>query len=135
MPTIGENIKQLRTERNMTQEQLAQSLNTTKSTISKYELDKRQPRYETIEKMAELFGTSTGKILNRGGQLKYKIVQWKSKKDLCIGLNIDSKLYDTIKTIAEDSCLSTEDMIEKVLLEYSEAYIEEKMCQDIHENV
>lgn len=135
MPTIGENIKRLRIEQNMTQEQLAQALNTTKSTISKYELDKRQPRYETIEQMAKVFRTSTGKILNRGGQIKYKVVQWKSRKDVCIGLNIDSELYNTIRAIAADIGLSTEDLIEKALLEYSEAYIEDKECQNPHDNV
>lgn len=134
MPTIGENIKRLRIEQNMTQEQLAQALNTTKSTISKYELDKRQPRYETIEQMAKVFRTSTGKILNRGGQIKYKVVQWKSRKDVCIGLNIDSELHNTIRAIATDIGLSTEDLIEKVLLEYSEAYIEDKECQNPHDN-
>ncbi len=135
MPTIGENIKRLRIEQNMTQEQLAQALNTTKSAISKYELNKRQPRYETVEQMAKVFRTSTGKILNRGGQLKYKIVQWKSRKDLCIGLNIDSELYNTIQAIASDNGLSTEDMIEKALLEYSESYIEDKECQNSQDNV
>lgn len=120
MGTIGENIKQLRIEHNMTQEQLAKALNTTKSTISKYELDKRQPRYETVEQMAAIFRTSTGRILNRGGAMKYKVVQWKSRKDAHFDMRIDAELLETIQFVAEQDGLSLEDEIEKMLLEYVE---------------
>ncbi len=124
MGTIGENIKRLRIENNMTQEQLARELNTTKSTISKYELDKRQPRYETVERMAEIFRTTTGQILNKGGKIKYKCVRWKSRKDARIELDIDTELLQTVQSIAEHHGLSVEDEIEKMLLEYAEIIME-----------
>lgn len=124
MSTIGENIKSLRIERNMTQEQLAKELNTTKSTISKYELDKRQPRYETVERMASIFRTTTGKILNKGGKLKCKIVQWKSRKDAHLDMKIDAELLNTIQAFATHDDLSLEDEIEKMLLEYAEIIME-----------
>ena len=125
MGTIGENIKQLRIEHNMTQEQLAKALNTTKSTISKYELDKRQPRYETVEQMAAIFRTSTGRILNRGGAMKYKVVQWKSRKDAHLDMAIDAELLQTVQAIADHDGLSLEDEVEKLLLEYTDIIIEE----------
>ena len=124
MGTIGENIKQLRIENNMTQEQLAKALDTTKSTISKYELDKRQPRYETVERMAAIFRTSTGKILSKGGKMKYKVIQWKSRKDAMLDMKIDAELLHTIQNIAAYDNLSLEDEIEKMLLEYAEMLIE-----------
>lgn len=124
MGTIGENIKQLRIENNMTQEQLAKALDTTKSTISKYELDKRQPRYETVERMAAIFRTSTGRILNKGGKMKYKVVQWKSRKDAQLTMTIDASLLNTLQNIASHNGVSLEDEIEKMLLEYSEMWIE-----------
>ena len=124
MGTIGDNIKQLRIEHNMTQEQLAKALDTTKSTISKYELDKRQPRYETVERMAAIFRTSTGRILNKGGNMKFKVIQWQSRKDAHLDMKIDADLLNTIQNIAAYDSLSLEDEIEKMLVEYSEMLIE-----------
>ena len=120
MGTIGENIKQLRIENGMTQEQLAKELNTTKSAISKYELDKRQPRYETNERIAASFRTSTGRILNNGGKLKYLIKQWKSRKDARLEIPIDSELLGTVQALANYDGLTLEDEVEKLLLEYSD---------------
>lgn len=54
MPTLGEQLKALRVKKGMTQEQLAQKLNTTKAAISRYEKDQRQPRLEQITEMAKL---------------------------------------------------------------------------------
>ena len=125
MGTIGENIKRLRIENNMTQEQLAAELNTTKSAISKYELDKRQPRYETIVKIAAIFRTSTGTILNKGGKIKYLVKQWKSKKDARLEMDIDGDLLETIQELANHDGLSLEDEVEKLLLEYSDIILEE----------
>lgn len=133
MGTIGENIKRLRIENGMTQEQLAEELNTTKSAISKYELDKRQPRYETIERIAAIFHTSTGRILNKGGKLKYLIKQWKSRKDARLEMDIDSELLETIQTLANYDGLSIEDEVEKLLLEYSDIIIEEESSM-VHSN-
>ena len=120
MGTIGENIKQLHIENNMTQEQLAKALDTTKSTISKYELDKRQPRYETVERMAEIFRTSTGRILNKSGKIKYMVTQWKSRKDGSLNIKIDADLLTQIQYIAAEDGLSLEDEVEKMLLEHLE---------------
>lgn len=125
MGTIGENIKRLRIENNMTQEQLAAELNTTKSAISKYELDKRQPRYETIVRIAAIFRTSTGTILNKGGKIKYLVKQWKSKKDARLEMDIDGDLLETIQELASHDGLSLEDEVEKLLLEYSDIILEE----------
>lgn len=57
MATIGKRIKQLREERQLTQEQLAKALNIniSKSTIGMYELDKREPNKETAETIADFF--------------------------------------------------------------------------------
>lgn len=55
--TIGERIKTLRTEKGMTQTELAELLQTTKQNIFKYEngIVTNIPS-DKIEKMAEIFG-------------------------------------------------------------------------------
>lgn len=52
MPTFGEQLKSLRIKKGMTQEQLAQKLNTTKAAISRYEKNQRQPKLELLTEMA-----------------------------------------------------------------------------------
>ena len=54
MPTLGQQLKALRVKNGMTQEQLAQKLNTTKAAISRYEKDQRQPRLEQITEIAKI---------------------------------------------------------------------------------
>lgn len=58
MPTLGEQLRSLRIKKGMTQEQLAQKLNTTKAAISRYERDQRQPRLEQITEMAMILDAS-----------------------------------------------------------------------------
>ena len=132
MATIGDNIKHLRIENGMTQEQLAEELGTTESAISKYELNKRQPRYELVEQMAAVFRTSTGRILNKGGQLRYLVKQWKSRKDARLDMAIDSDLLETVQAFAKHDGLQLEDEVEKLLYEYTEMIIEEETSTDPH---
>ena len=55
--SIGERIRQLRKERNITQEELSEYLGVTKATVQKYENGQiRNLRAETIKKLSELFG-------------------------------------------------------------------------------
>lgn len=53
MISVGERIRQLRTEKGMTQEQLAAALNTTKAAISRYELSQRELRFSQAQAIAD----------------------------------------------------------------------------------
>lgn len=57
--TFGKKIKKLRIEQNLTQLQLANLLNLSKSNISKYEANSIQPNLETINSLAQIFNVST----------------------------------------------------------------------------
>lgn len=59
MKTLGERLKDLRKEKGYTLEQVAEKLNTTKVTISRYENNLREPKRETISQFAKLFNVST----------------------------------------------------------------------------
>ena len=65
MKTLGERLKDLRKEKGYTLEQVAEKLNTTKVTISRYENNLREPKRETISQLAKLFNVSTDYILGR----------------------------------------------------------------------
>ncbi len=56
--TFGEKIKKLRTEANLTQKDLAEKLNVSFQTVSKYENDTNEPDLQTIKKLAQLFNCS-----------------------------------------------------------------------------
>lgn len=59
MPYIGKQLKELRLERKMTQEQLANALDLSKSAIVQYEHNKREPNLESLIKIEKFFNVST----------------------------------------------------------------------------
>jgi len=59
---IGENIKQLRAEKGVTQEQLAEHLSITYQSVSKWENNITAPDIHSIPAIAEYFGVSINKL-------------------------------------------------------------------------
>lgn len=59
MPYIGKQLKKLRLERKMTQEQLANALDLSKSAIVQYEHNKREPNFDSLIKIEKFFNVST----------------------------------------------------------------------------
>ncbi|NSW91337.1 MAG: helix-turn-helix transcriptional regulator [Firmicutes bacterium] len=62
---IGNRIKQLRKENNLTQNQFASLFGLYDSTISQYENGKREPEYDTLIKIANKFNVSIDWLLGR----------------------------------------------------------------------
>ncbi|MDE6035794.1 MAG: helix-turn-helix domain-containing protein [Ruminococcus sp.] len=60
----GQKIAKLRTEANLTQEQLAEKLYVTRELVSKWETGKRNPNYKMILKIAEIFSVDADDIFN-----------------------------------------------------------------------
>lgn len=58
-------IKRLRTERGITQEQLASLLKVSRSTIGMYETGSREPDFETCEAIADIFNVDMDYLLGR----------------------------------------------------------------------
>lgn len=63
MATFQERFKSLRREKNLTLEELANILGTTKTTLSRYENNKRTPDSEFIRLASKFFGVSTDYLL------------------------------------------------------------------------
>lgn len=59
MVDFGNRLKTLRLKENMTQEQLARKLGLTKSVISAYETELRQPSYDVLIHIAKIFKVTT----------------------------------------------------------------------------
>lgn len=62
---LGKKIRKLRIERGYTLKQLGEMLNLGESTISMYETGKRNPDYDTLTKIAEIFNVTTDYLLGR----------------------------------------------------------------------
>lgn len=61
---IGENIRRLRKEANMTQKELADALKISVSNITKYEKGQLEPNLAILKKLCELFRISADELLN-----------------------------------------------------------------------
>ena len=66
LPEIGTKIKQLRTQKNISQIALAKQLGVSKSVISSYENNVHLPPYDVLIQMARIFGVSTDYLLGAG---------------------------------------------------------------------
>lgn len=61
--TTGKIIKRLRTEKELTQKELADKLGVTRGSIGLYEQEKRSPDNEMLTKLANFFNVSTDYLL------------------------------------------------------------------------
>ena len=63
--SFGEKLKKVRAEWCMTQEDLAKLLNVSRATIAGYESKNKQPDYDKLLKIADIFSISADYLLDR----------------------------------------------------------------------
>lgn len=79
---IGNKINQLRKLSGMTQEQLAEKLNVSRQTISKWESDSTSPDLESIVKISRIFHVSLDDLLKEGAGVANKTDEQITLEDL-----------------------------------------------------
>lgn len=62
---FGERLKELREDKSMTQEMLAQHLNTSRQTISGYETGLSEPSLDSLVKLSDFFNVSLDYLCGR----------------------------------------------------------------------
>lgn len=62
---FGNNLKKIRQEKEMTQEELAKKINTSRSNIANYENDKNMPSIEILNNLSEALNCSTDFLLGK----------------------------------------------------------------------
>lgn len=65
IPTFASRLKQLRLNKNLRQEQVANLIGVNKSASSTYENNTRQPSFEILVRLATLYRVSTDYLLGR----------------------------------------------------------------------
>lgn len=66
-------LKELRTQADMTQEELASKLGIAKSTVSMYENGNREPNFEQLEAIADIFNVDMNRLIGKKAPAKVKI--------------------------------------------------------------
>lgn len=72
MVNFGSRLRQLRTEKGLTQEELGKVFNMKKSRISQYETNKRQADDETKKQLADFFNVSLDFLLGHSNIRNYE---------------------------------------------------------------
>lgn len=65
-----ENIRKLRTQKNLTQREVSKAINVTEREYGHYETGYRKPKIETLIKLADLFDSSIDYLVGRKGEKK-----------------------------------------------------------------
>lgn len=63
--TFGNILKKLRQDNNMTQDELAKKIDTSRSNIANYENGKNMPSVDILEKLSKLFDCTTDYLLGK----------------------------------------------------------------------
>lgn len=61
---LGDKLRTLRSEKNITQKQMAELLNITQPSYSMYESNKRTPDYQTLQRIADVFGITVDQLIS-----------------------------------------------------------------------
>lgn len=79
MATFAERLKELRNDKEITLDKLAELLETTKATLSRYENNLREPKHEFVQKCADFFNVSVDYMV---GKSNNKVLNKKDEKDV-----------------------------------------------------
>lgn len=73
---LQDRLRELRTQKHLTQEQVADKLGITRPAYTAYEAGKRQPDYSSLRQLADLYGVTTDYLLGQNNTPK-----WATEKD------------------------------------------------------
>jgi len=82
MVDFGVNLKKLRLQEGLTQQQLADKLGVTKSVVSYYELQERSPSPEVLTKLASIFHVTTDSLLGIERSVDYVDLSGLDEEDI-----------------------------------------------------
>lgn len=85
--SFGNNLKKIRQEKNMTQEELAKKINTSRSNIANYENDKNMPSIDILNKLSEILNCTTDYLLGKSNIKNTRELDFEEEL-LNIGLNM-----------------------------------------------
>lgn len=105
--SFGTILKKLRQDNNLTQDELAKKIDTSRSNIANYENDKNMPSVDILEKLSKLFDCTTDYLLGKSD------IRNPEKNDLDkLQIGLSTKDYSNI---SEEQLKQIEDFAKFVL--------------------
>ena len=98
---IGEKIKKLRKERNITITDLGRIVGMSKSTVSMWEQGLRRPEYEELQKLSDFFGKSISYFLESDQQNVVTII---GRNGTHKKFTLDDEQLKALESLAETMC-------------------------------
>ncbi len=86
MSTFGAKIRCLRENLELSQQEVSNHIGCSSKVLSNYELDKREPDFETLIKLCDFFNVTADFLLNRTNNPRYF-------KELALNSQLESLLY------------------------------------------
>ena len=96
MSTLGSRLLELRKQKGFTQEQLAEKLNVTNQSVSKWEKDINAPDITLLDALADLLETSVDYLLGRGENKSVVTTAQKNIDKLVFKIRIQSADKDKV---------------------------------------
>lgn len=93
---IGERLLNLRKKKGLSQEEVAEKLNVTRQTISKWETEQSSPDFDKIVPLCELYEISTDELLTGKSKEKINYTSYddgKNKSRKALGISIGVLIY------------------------------------------
>lgn len=101
MANIGKNIRILRQQKNMTQDELAEQLFVSRQTVSNYETGRSQPDIDTLLRIAEVLGVEAQTILYGTPDTPARLAEKKRAIAACFGVVLLAVLYHLLTQLRE----------------------------------
>ena len=70
MATFSKRLKKLRKKKSVTLDELARAIDTTKTTLSRYENEKREPKMDMVKRIADYFNVTTDYLIGSTDEKK-----------------------------------------------------------------
>lgn len=105
---FNERLKQLRIQNNITQLELSRFLGLSKSTIAMYEKGRREPNFETIEKIADFFNVDMNFLLGKSNN--------PNKHKLAVELSLQEQTHiKKYRSLSPKGQIAADNMIDSLL--------------------
>ena len=90
---LGERLYELRRKKNLSQEEMAEKLNVSRQTISKWETNQSQPDFDKIIPLCQLFNISSEELLTGKKAIKDSVEVKENKKKTALVISLSVFLY------------------------------------------
>lgn len=106
---LNEKLRELRLNRNLTQQKVADNLKMNRASYTKYELGTREPDIKTLIEIADFYNIDLDELVNR------KINKEPTKKEVLFKSEIHKEIYELINELDTEELYMLKGYIERLI--------------------